>query len=193
QFVDPDGGRGVDNVDPATGRVVARVHIADENLVDRAVDAANRSLHIWSRTPVRERADVLRRAAQRIEERFAEFVAAEIADTGKPARLARELDVPRAIANFRAFADIVSAAGEEAYFTDLSSGRQALNYTVRKPLGVVAVIVPWNLPLLLLTWKVAPALACGNTVVVKPSELTPSTAVLLAEVLSEAGLPPGVY
>ncbi|WP_334028948.1 2-hydroxymuconic semialdehyde dehydrogenase [Nocardia terpenica] len=193
QFVDPDGGRGVDNVDPATGRVIARVHVADEHLVDRAVGAANRSLHTWSRTPVRERADVLRRAARRIEERFAEFVAAEVADTGKPIRLARELDVPRAIANFRAFVDIVSAAGEPAFFTDLPLGRQALNYTVRKPLGVVAVIVPWNLPLLLLTWKVAPALACGNTVVVKPSELTPSTAVLLAEILSEAGLPAGAY
>lgn len=99
----------------------------------------------------------------------------------------------RAVANFRTFADVVAAAGQESFLTDLAGGRQALNYAVRKPLGVVAVIVPWNLPLLLLTWKIAPALACGNAVVVKPSEETPSTATLLAEVLAEAGLPAGVY
>src|SRR5690606_4818045 len=136
---------------------------------------------------------LLRRVADRIEERFDEFVAAEMTDTGKPLTQARELDVTRAIVNFRTFADIVAAAGQESFLTGLPGRRQALNYAVRKPLGVVAVIVPWNLPLLLLTWKVAPALACGNAIVVKPSEETPSTATLLAEVLAEAGLPAGAY
>ena len=120
-------------------------------------------------------------------------MAAESADTGKPQQQARELDVARAVANFRVFADTVAAAGLPSFLTELPDGRRALNYAVRKPLGVVAVIVPWNLPLLLLTWKVAPALACGNTVVVKPSEETPSTATLLAEVCAEAGVPAGVY
>lgn len=190
---DPDGRRGFGNVDPATGRVHARVHEAGSGLVDRAVTAARRSLGSWSRTPVRERTGVLRRAADLIEERFEEFVAAEVADTGKPVAQARELDVARVVANFRSFADVVAAAGQESFVTDLPGGHQALNYAVRKPLGVVAVIVPWNLPLLLLTWKVAAALACGNTVVVKPGDQTPGTAALLAQVLADAGLPAGAY
>ncbi|GGY94902.1 2-hydroxymuconic semialdehyde dehydrogenase [Streptomyces nitrosporeus] len=194
RFVEPDEDRSFDNIDPATGQVTARVHEADRALVDRAVTAARRALHDgWATAPVRERTALLRRAADLIEERFEEFVAAEVADTGKPVTQARELDVPRAVANFRTFADVVAAAGQESFVTDLADGRRALNYAVRKPLGVVAVIVPWNLPLLLLTWKVAPALACGNALVVKPSEETPATAALLAEVLADAGLPAGVY
>ncbi|MEV0701236.1 2-hydroxymuconic semialdehyde dehydrogenase [Saccharopolyspora sp. NPDC050389] len=194
QFIEPDTDRGFEQIDPATGRLIAHVHEADAALVDRAVQAARQSLaNGWADTPVRERAALLRRAADRIEERFEEFVAAEVVDTGKPITQARELDVARALANFRTFADVVAAAGQESFLTDLADGRQALNYAVRRPLGVVAVIVPWNLPLLLLTWKVAPALACGNAVVVKPSEETPATATLLAEVLVEVGLPAGVY
>ncbi|WP_432143473.1 2-hydroxymuconic semialdehyde dehydrogenase [Streptomyces sp. bgisy084] len=192
RFIDPDG-HCFDAIDPATGRVHALVHEADAPLVDRAVTAARKALDTWSVIAVRERTDVLRRAADLIEARCEEFVAAEVADTGKPVTLARDLDVARAVANFRTFADVVAAAGQESFLTDLPGGRHALNYAVRKPLGVVAVIVPWNLPLLLLTWKVAPALACGNTVVVKPSEETPGTATLLAEVLAEAGLPAGAY
>ncbi|WP_285634293.1 2-hydroxymuconic semialdehyde dehydrogenase [Lentzea sp. NBRC 102530] len=188
-FADRDAAFG--DVDPATGRTHAVVQVADEPLVDQAVAAARASG--WGRVPVRERAAVLRRAADGIEARFEEFVAAEVADTGKPVRLARDLDVARAVHNFRTFADVVSAAGQESFLTDLADGRQALNYAVRKPLGVVAVIVPWNLPLLLLTWKVSAALACGNSVVVKPSEFTPGTATLLAEVLRDAGLPAGAY
>ncbi|MDI9933618.1 2-hydroxymuconic semialdehyde dehydrogenase [Rhodococcus sp. IEGM 1354] len=193
-YVEPDESSSFDQVDPATGRVLGRVHEADKALVDRAVTSAKRALdNGWSDTPVRERTALLRRAADRIEERFEEFVAAEMADTGKPITQARELDVARALTNFRTFADVVAAAGQESFVTDLAGGKQALNYAIRKPLGVVAVIVPWNLPLLLLTWKVAPALACGNSVVVKPSEETPATASLLAEVLEEVGLPRGVY
>jgi aminomuconate-semialdehyde/2-hydroxymuconate-6-semialdehyde dehydrogenase len=120
-------------------------------------------------------------------------VQAEVADTGKPISLASRLDVPRAAANFRVFADLIRNVGMESFQTDMPDGRSALNYVVRKPLGVVGIITPWNLPLLLLTWKVAPALACGNTVVVKPSEETPATATLLAEVMTGAGIPKGVY
>ncbi|MFB6931333.1 2-hydroxymuconic semialdehyde dehydrogenase [Streptomyces chartreusis] len=193
-FVEPDEARGFAAVDPATGRVFARVHEADSALVDRAVMSARQAFDgSWGRTPVRDRVALLRRVADRIEARLEEFVAAEVADTGKPVTQARELDVARAVENFRVFADVVAATGQESFITDLPEGRQALNYAVRKPLGVVAVITPWNLPLLLLSWKVAPALACGNAVVVKPSDQTPSTAVLLAEALTEAGLPPGAY
>ena len=191
-FVEPDD-RCWDKISPVDGTVLARVHEADSALVDRAVRAARDALDGWAGTAVTARTALLRRVADRIEDRFEEFVRAESADTGKPERQARELDVARAVANFRSFADTVGAAGQPSFLTDLPNGRPALNYAVRKPLGVVAVIVPWNLPLLLLTWKVAPALACGNTVVVKPSEETPSTATLLAEVLDEAGLPAGVY
>ncbi|MEP7180260.1 MAG: 2-hydroxymuconic semialdehyde dehydrogenase [Pseudonocardiales bacterium] len=194
EFVDHDDAGSFDKIDPVDGSVTARVHEADAALVGRAVTAARRALDgAWGATSVAQRTALLRKVADRIEDRFEEFVAAEVADTGKPVAQARELDVARAVANFRSFADTVAAAGQPSFMTDLANGRQALNYAVRKPLGVVAVIVPWNLPLLLLTWKIAPALACGNTVVVKPSEQTPSTATLLAEVLDEAGVPAGVY
>ncbi len=129
----------------------------------------------------------------RLRRRFDCLVAAEVADTGKPVALASRLDVPRAAENFRVFAEVIKTAGVESFQTETPDGRSALNYAVRKPLGVVGVITPWNLPFLLLTWKVAPALACGNTVVVKPSEETPATATLLAEVMKEAGIPNGVY
>ncbi|MCZ2857590.1 2-hydroxymuconic semialdehyde dehydrogenase [Blastococcus sp. VKM Ac-2987] len=181
-------------INPVDGSTVARVHEADAVTVDRAVAAARRALDgPWGRLGVSARATLLRRVADRIEERFDDFVRAEVADTGKPVAQARALDVARAVANFRSFADTISSAGLTSYQTETPDGRGALNYAVRSPLGVVAVIVPWNLPLLLLTWKVAPALACGNAVVVKPSEETPSTATLLAEVLRDAGVPDGVY
>jgi aminomuconate-semialdehyde/2-hydroxymuconate-6-semialdehyde dehydrogenase len=193
-FVEADDAGSYDKIDSVDGSLSARVHEADAALVDRAVTAARRALDgTWGATTVTQRTSLLRKVADRIEDRYEEFVAAEVADTGKPAAQARELDVARAVANFRSFADTVAAAGQSSFLTELAGGRQALNYAVRKPLGVVAVIVPWNLPLLLLTWKVAPALACGNTVVVKPSEQTPSTANLLAEVLDEVGVPAGVY
>lgn len=179
---------------PVDGSLVAVVHEADRSVVDAAVGAARRSLAgPWGRTSVADRVHTLRRIADRIEERFEDFLEAEVRDTGKPMAEARELDVARAITNFRSFADTASSAGLDSFLTELPGGRKALNYAVAKPLGVVAVIVPWNLPLLLLTWKVAPALACGNAVVVKPSEETPSTATLLAEVMAEVGVPTGVY
>jgi len=180
-------------VSPVDGTVTALVDQADEALVGRAVAAARSALDgPWGSSTAGQRATLLRAIADAVRDRFEDFVAAEVADTGRTVTQARELDVPRAIANFRSFADTIAAAGQVSFLTDLPGGGQALNYAVRKPLGVVAAILPWNLPLLLLTWKLAPALACGNAVVVKPSELTPSSASLLAEVMTGAGLPPGV-
>jgi aminomuconate-semialdehyde/2-hydroxymuconate-6-semialdehyde dehydrogenase len=182
------------DVNPADGSLIAQVTEADHGLVDDAVQAARKALRGgWGRLAIRERAARLYKVADAIEARFDCFVAAEVADTGKPVALASKLDVPRAAANFRAFADLIKTAGLESFQTDTPDGKSALNYAVRKPLGVVGIITPWNLPLLLLTWKVAPALACGNTVVVKPSEETPATATLLAEAMKEVGIPDGVY
>lgn len=189
-----DGRRTFRKHSPVDGSLVAQVHEAGPEIVDAAVAAARTALAgTWGSMSVGERVAMLRRVADRIEARFEDFVAAEVRDTGKPEHLVRELDVARAALNFRSFADTVAAQGLDSFLTDLADGRKALNYAVPKPLGVVAVIVPWNLPLLLLTWKVAPALACGNAVVVKPSEETPSTATLLAEAMAEAGVPDGVY
>ncbi len=188
------GKREFPDVNPADGSVIAQVSDADADLVDAAVQAAQRARHgEWGRLGVRERAARLQKVADGIEANFDRFVAAEVADTGKPISLASRLDVPRAAANFRAFADLIKTAGVESFQTETPDGKSALNYAVRKPLGVIGIITPWNLPLLLLTWKVAPALACGNAVVVKPSEETPATATLLAEVMHEAGIPDGVY
>ena len=188
------GTREFADVNPADGSVIAQVSEADESLVDDAVQAARKAVRgEWGRSTIRERAARLHKVADAIEARFDCFVAAEVADTGKPVALASRLDVPRAAANFRAFADLIKTAGGESFYTETPDGKNALNYAVRKPLGVVGIITPWNLPLLLLTWKVAPALACGNSVVVKPSEETPATATLLAEVMKQAGIPDGVY
>ena len=179
---------------PVDGTIVATVHEADRSMVDEAVRAARAALKgPWGRMPLQERVDLLRKIAGGIERRFDDFLAAEVADTGKPVSVASHLDIPRGAANFRIFADIVRTYGTESYFLDTPDGKGAVNYALRKPLGVVGVISPWNLPLLLLTWKLAPALACGNTIVAKPSEETPSTATLLAEVMHEAGVPAGVY
>jgi aminomuconate-semialdehyde/2-hydroxymuconate-6-semialdehyde dehydrogenase len=188
------GKRDFADVNPADGTVIAQVTEADQSLVDDAVRAARKALDgEWGRLGFRERAARLHKVAEAIEARFDCFVAAEVADTGKPIMLASRLDVPRAAANFRVFADLIKTAALESFHTETPDGKNALNYAVRKPLGVIGIITPWNLPLLLLTWKVAPALACGNAVVVKPSEETPATATLLAEVLESAGIPGGVY
>jgi aminomuconate-semialdehyde/2-hydroxymuconate-6-semialdehyde dehydrogenase len=189
-----NGKREFADVNPADGSVIAQVTEADAVQVDEAVLAARRALSgEWGRIGIRERAARLHRVADAIEKRFECFVQAEVADTGKPVSLARKLDVPRAAANFRVFSDLIKMTGLESFQTESPDGSTALNYAVRKPLGVVGIITPWNLPLLLLTWKVAPALACGNTVVVKPSEETPATATLLAEATQDAGIPNGVY
>jgi len=186
--------RSFENVSPVNGRTLCSVTEADAGMVDRAVQAARGALRgPWSRLTLAERCALLRRVADCIEQRFAEFVSAEIADTGKTLAQASSLDIPRGAANFRAYADLALGRAAECFEMGTADGRGALNYSVHKPVGVVAVIAPWNLPFLLLTWKVAPALVCGNTVVAKPSEETPSSAALLAQVMQEVGLPPGVF
>ncbi len=182
-----------ENINPADGSLISRVEISDRTMVDDAVQAARTaSRGPWRRLAPERRAEVLRNVAAGIEARFNEFLAAEIADTGKPVSLAAHVDIPRGAANFRAFADVLQHA-TETFVTTTPDGGQALNYALRVPVGVIAVVCPWNLPFLLTTWKVAPALACGNCVVVKPSEEAPSTALLLGEVMREAGVPDGVY
>jgi hypothetical protein len=183
-----------DDINPVDGSLVARVHEAGRETVDAAVDAARDALSgHWGAMAPAERAALLNKVADGIDARFDEFVAAEIADTGKPVVQARALDIPRGAANLRFFANLVTTAGGECFDMATADGRGALNYTVQKPLGVVGVISPWNLPLLLMTWKLGPALAAGNTVIAKPSEETPGTAFLLAEVMHDAGVPEGVF
>lgn len=189
-----DGGRPFDVFDPATGVVHAIAHEADAAIVDQAVKAAQAAVDgEWGRMTLAKRRALLMALADRIEARFDEFLEAEIADTGKPHDLAHHLDIPRGAANFRVFADAIANLPSEAFEMDTPDGGKALNYAVRKPIGVVGVISPWNLPLLLMTWKVAPAMACGNAVIVKPSEETPSTTTLLGEVMNEVGIPAGAF
>lgn len=193
-FVDGVDGRTFDDLDPATGRPIARVALGSGEDVERAVLAAKTALAgPWGRMTVPERCDLLHRVAARIAQRQDEFVEAEVADTGKPLGAAAAVEIPRAAANFRLFADLMRNLSTQAYETPTDDGLGALNYTLRVPLGVVGVIVPWNLPLLLLSWKVAPAMAAGNAVIAKPSEETPGTATLLAEVMHEVGVPAGAF
>lgn len=189
-----EGGKPFAVVNPATGQIHAQAYEADAAIVDAAVEAAQRAVRgDWGRMPLARRRAILGRVAERIEERFDEFLEAEIADTGKPHALAHHLDIPRGAANFRVFADAIANLSTETFEMDTPDGGKALNYAVRKPLGVVGVISPWNLPLLLMTWKVAPAMACGNAVIVKPSEETPSTTTLLGEVMRDVGMPDGAF
>ncbi|MHC8315866.1 2-hydroxymuconic semialdehyde dehydrogenase [Pseudomonas sp. LB3P31] len=182
------------NISPIDGRTFSHVCEADKTLVDRAVAAAKAAQHgPWGDYSASQRAAVLQRIADAIERRFEEFVAAEVADTGRPVQQARTLDIARGIHNFRTFAELINQAGSECFEMRAADGNDVFSYSVRKPHGVVAIISPWNLPMLLMTWKVAPALACGNSVVIKPSEDSPSTATLLAEVMHEVGLPAGVF
>ena len=187
-MVAPLAGQYLDKTDPATGAVFARVPDSDAADVALAVAAAERAFEGWSHTPAAERSRLLIAIADRIEARLDEFALAESIDTGKTLALATALDIPRASANFRFFATAVLHASSETHTTDYA----ALNYTLRRPRGVAGLISPWNLPLYLLSWKIAPAIATGNTAVAKPSELTPSTAFLLGDVCREVGLPPGV-
>jgi aminomuconate-semialdehyde/2-hydroxymuconate-6-semialdehyde dehydrogenase len=189
RHVDPASGAWFNKTDPATGKPVARVPDGDGRDVDAAVAAAVRAFPRWSRTPAAERSRLLLAMADRIDARLEELALAECVDGGKPLRRARDVEIPRAAANFRFFATAIEHFHSEAYRTD----QQALNYTLRQPRGVAGLLSPWNLPLYLFTWKVAPALATGNTVVAKPSELTPTTAHLLSEIARDVGLPPGVF
>jgi aminomuconate-semialdehyde/2-hydroxymuconate-6-semialdehyde dehydrogenase len=187
--VEPVGREYIEKIEPATGKVIAHVADSDGRDVDAAVEAAAEAFPVWSRIPSAGRSRWLLAIADRIDANVDRLAEAESADTGKPLRLAKTVDIPRAAANFRFFAAAVAHSHTEAYRMD----GIALNYTLRQPRGVTGLISPWNLPLYLLSWKVAPALATGNTVVAKPSELTPTTADILTELCIEVGLPPGVF
>ncbi|NND45027.1 MAG: aldehyde dehydrogenase family protein, partial [Xanthomonadales bacterium] len=188
RFEPAQDGSWLDVVEPATGTRYARLANSGTADVARAVSAARDALPAWRQAETAERARFLNSMADLIEARAEEFAQAESRDTGKPISLARSVDIPRAIANFRFFAAAATQFASESH----AMGEHAINYTLRQPLGVVACISPWNLPIYLLSWKVAPALAAGNTVVAKPSEVTPYTASLLGEVALESGLPGGV-
>ncbi|MBL1273335.1 MAG: aminomuconate-semialdehyde/2-hydroxymuconate-6-semialdehyde dehydrogenase [Marinobacter maritimus] len=194
QYVGSAGGRLFDNVNPATGKVIAKVHEAGREEVDAAVQAAKAALRgPWGKMTEDQRGAILHKVADGINARFDEFLDAECLDTGKPKAMASHIDIPRGAANFKVFADLVKSVPTESFEMPTPDGAGAINYAVRRPKGVIGVISPWNLPLLLMTWKVGPALACGNTVVVKPSEETPTTTALLGEVMKDAGVPDGVF
>lgn len=186
--------RQFDNISPIDNTLVNRVSYAEKAMVDDAVAAARAALDgDWGKLTPQARSQLLHKVADKIEARFEDFVLAEVKDTGRTFDTARTLDVPRAISNIRTFADLALTGSSTSTTTYRDDGSQLLNYTLRKPLGVVAVISPWNLPLLLTTWKLGPALAMGNTIVCKPSEETPTTVTLLAEVFDEVGVPKGVF
>lgn len=189
EYVESENGRFFDNVNPATGEVISQVAEGGKAEIDRAVAAAKAAFPSWGRTPVAKRAQILNRIAELIDQDVDALAREETLDTGKPLTLSKSLDIPRAAYNFRFFADYIKGLGTECYYADEAG---ALNYAVRHPVGVAGLISPWNLPLLLLTWKVAPCLAAGNTCVIKPAELTPTTATRLAEICKRAGLPDGV-
>lgn len=178
----------IENYCPATGEVYSFVPDSDEADIRDAVSSAKNAFAEWSERPARERARLLRLLAIEIEKNIEMLAAAESLDNGKPIKLARSVDIPRAAYNFEFFADAITQFSSESYAGELGT----LNFTLRSPLGVVACISPWNLPLYLLTWKIAPALAAGNCVIAKPSEVTPYSAHLLAQLADSVGIPKGV-
>ncbi len=184
---DPATGRWLEVFDPAQGRAFAEAAAGGQDDVNAAVVAAKAAFPAWSSLPNSERARWLEKLADALEANLDEFAQAESRDGGKPIALAREVEIPRAIANLRFFAQAATQFASESHH-----GQAGLNYTLRGPLGVVATISPWNLPLYLFTWKIAPALAAGNTVVAKPSEVTPVTASMLGELAARIGFPRGV-
>ncbi|PWR23165.1 2-hydroxymuconic semialdehyde dehydrogenase [Zavarzinia compransoris] len=194
QFTGSASGRRFDKISPVDGTTIASVSEAGAAEVDAAVQAARAALHgDWGNLTTDQRADLLHGVANEITRRFDDFVAAEMADTGQPHHVMTHAFIPRGAANFKVFADVVKNVATESFVMPTPDGAGAVNYAIRRPKGVVAVISPWNAPFLLMTWKVGPALACGNTVVVKPSEETPLTTALLGEVMNAVGVPKGVF
>ncbi|KAL8558784.1 hypothetical protein ACOMHN_043727 [Nucella lapillus] len=190
EFVENGTCEMLDSVNPSTGQPWARLPDSDNDTVNTAVQAALQAFPKWSSTTAEERSAVMMRVADQLEARKEELARAESMDQGKPLWLARKLDVPRAVHNFRYFATYILHHENKSRMQEQSG---ALQYTVREAVGVAGLISPWNLPLYLLTFKVAPAMAAGNTVVAKPSELTSATAFLLCEAMKDAGVPPGVF
>ncbi|KAB2968877.1 2-hydroxymuconic semialdehyde dehydrogenase [Zoogloea sp.] len=194
EYVAGQGGKTFEKRSPVDNRVIARITEAGQADVDAAVRAARAALEgEWGGLTLEQRVDLLYGVADEITRRFEDFVAAEMADTGQPSHVMRHVFIPRGAANFKVFADVVKNVPAESFQMATPDGRGALNYGIRVPKGVIGVISPWNAPFLLMTWKVGPALACGNTVVVKPSEESPHTAALLGEVMNSVGIPKGVY
>ncbi len=182
------------DINPVDGSVICDVYEGKKPEIDAAVKAAKNALTgPWGKMTTTDRVTLLHKVADGITARFDEFLEAECMDTGKPKSLASHIDIPRGAANFKVFADVIKNAPTESFILPTPDGSSAVNYAIRAPKGVIAVISPWNLPLLLMTWKVGPALACGNTVIVKPSEETPLTTSLLGEVMNDAGVPAGVF
>ena len=188
ELVKPASGSYLDNIDPSTGSVYSMIPDSDDRDVHLAVESAAAAFPAWSNTPAEARFTILMRLVSLIERDLEELALAESIDNGKPVTLAKVMDIPRAASNFRFYATAAMHTSNESHETV----GQAINYTLRQPLGVVGCISPWNLPLYLFTWKIAPAIAAGCTVVAKPSEITPMTAFMLSNLCIEAGLPPGV-
>ena len=188
EFLQPLSGNYMDNIDPATSSIIGSVPASNEKDIALAVKAAEKAYPAWSLTPVSKRFKILNRIADIIDDILDELALAETTDSGKPLWLSKSVDIPRASANFRFFASGIMHFAAESHTME----NRAINYTARQPLGVVGCISPWNLPLYLFTWKIAPALAAGNCVIAKPSEVTPLTAYLLAQISIIAGLPDGV-
>lgn len=187
QLQAPISGAYLDNVNPAIGQVYSQVPNSGREDIDAAVASAEKAFPVWSGMAPSERAGILRKVADLVERDREKLVSAESDDNGKPMHLARAVDIPRVSANIRFYAGLAEGFASESHL--LPDG---INYTLRRPLGVVGIISPWNLPLYLLSWKIAPALAIGNCVVAKPSEITPMTAYLFSQICIEAGMPPGV-
>jgi aminomuconate-semialdehyde/2-hydroxymuconate-6-semialdehyde dehydrogenase len=187
-YVPPKNGQYIDNFEPATGQVYALIPDSDEEDVLEAVDAAEKAFPIWSKMSIEERSKILVRLSEGIEKNMDEFVQAESRDNGKPVSLAAHVDIPRAVSNFHFFATAITHFASESHLME----GVGINFTTRKPIGIVGCISPWNLPLYLFSWKIAPALAAGNCVIAKPSEVTPYTAYLLGKIAQEAGMPAGV-
>ena len=194
EYVKNQSGKTYEKRNPVDNSLIGMVYEAGKPEVDAAVAAAKAALKgPWGTISVNERCDLLDGLVNEINKRFDDFLQAEIADTGKPASLASHVDIPRGAANFKIFTDTIKNASTESFVMRTPDGKTARSFGIRVPRGVIAVICPWNLPLLLMTWKAGPALACGNTIVVKPSEATPSTATMLGEVMNVVGIPKGVY
>jgi aminomuconate-semialdehyde/2-hydroxymuconate-6-semialdehyde dehydrogenase len=187
-LIGPLSGNFIDNINPATGQMYGQIPDSHKKDIDAAVAAAKKIFPSWSTSPVEERFKILNRIAELIDENLDELALAETNDNGKPLWLSKKMDIPRAAANFRFFATGIMHFATESHNTEY----KAVNYTLRQPIGIVGCIAPWNLPLYLFTWKIAPALAAGNCVLAKPSEVTPVTAFLLSKICKEAGLPDGV-
>ena len=189
QYQRPISGAWLDNYNPATGAVYSQLANSHKEDVAQATAFAKAAFDSWSTTPIEQRSRILLKIADGIEARLDELALAESKDNGKPLSLAKTVDIPRAASNFRFFGHAITQFASESHE---SVGHRAINYTLRKPIGIVGCISPWNLPLYLFTWKIAPAIAAGNCVIAKPSEVTPMTAYLLGQICSEAGLPAGV-